>query len=196
VHGASDERGAETVQSGAATVSMARIAKELGVPAAIIGRMVVTPPAEMVWLSPADLQSMGTTMIGKPSQLPNVQSGPVAKQTQPDEPMQLRQTTAPASWETFTNNAFELSRQQNGGTPKTLRSCQPEERMCSTGIMFEMDGIHAIVLSRQNLDGKIIQRELCTFNNFGDIRSCLDWDTKATHRDMKDAKGVWSKVAD
>ena len=138
-------------------------------------------------------------MIGKPSQLPNVQSGPVAKQTQPDEPMQLRQTSkasAPASWETFTNNAFELSRQQNGGTPKTLRSCQPEERMCSTGIMFEMDGIHAIVLSRQNLDGKIIQRELCTFNNFGDIRSCLDWDTKATHRDMKDAKGVWSKVAD
>jgi hypothetical protein len=61
---ASDENGAETVQSGAATVSMARIAKELGVPPAIIGRMVVTPPAQMVWLSPADLQSMGTTMAG------------------------------------------------------------------------------------------------------------------------------------
>lgn len=68
VHGASDENGAETVQSGAATVSMARIAKELGVPPAIIGRMVVTSPSDMVWLSPADLQSMGTSMVGKPSQ--------------------------------------------------------------------------------------------------------------------------------
>jgi len=46
VHGASDETGAETIQSGAATVSMARIAKDLDVPPAIIGRMVVTPPAQ------------------------------------------------------------------------------------------------------------------------------------------------------
>src|ERR1700733_8615858 len=38
VHGASDLSGRETEGSGAATVSMARIAKELGVPAAIIGR--------------------------------------------------------------------------------------------------------------------------------------------------------------
>jgi hypothetical protein len=68
VHGASDESGAETVQSGAATVSMARIAKDLGVPPAIIGRMVVTPPSEMVWLSPSDFQSMGTSMVGKPDQ--------------------------------------------------------------------------------------------------------------------------------
>lgn len=40
VHGASDKSGQETVQSGAATVSMARVAKELGVPPSIIGRMV------------------------------------------------------------------------------------------------------------------------------------------------------------
>src|SRR6202023_964804 len=76
VHGASDQTGAETIQSGAATLSMARLAKDLGVPPAIIGRMVVTPPAEMVWLSPADLQSMGTTMIGKPPQLHDTQGGP------------------------------------------------------------------------------------------------------------------------
>jgi hypothetical protein len=67
VHGASDEKGEESAASGAATVSMARAANELGVPAAIVGRMVVTPPNEMVWLTPQDLQSMGTTMVGKPS---------------------------------------------------------------------------------------------------------------------------------
>ena len=199
MHGASDQNGAETVQSGAATVSMAKIAKELGVPPAIIGRMVVTAPSEMVWLSPVDLQSMGTTMIGKPSQLP-VQSAPVATQTQPGPPMQLEQTpkasAAPVSWEAMTNNAFELSSRQNGGSPRTLRSCQPEERTCSTGVMFKMDGTDAVLLSRRNLAGKTIERELCTFNNFGDIRSCLDWDTNVTHRDMKDAKGVWTKVSD
>jgi hypothetical protein len=58
VHGASDENGQETEGSGAATVSMARIAKELGVPPGIIGKMVVTPPEQMVWLTPDELRSM------------------------------------------------------------------------------------------------------------------------------------------
>jgi hypothetical protein len=48
VHGASDRTGRETVEAGAATVSMARIVKNLGVPAPIIGKMVVTPPNEIV----------------------------------------------------------------------------------------------------------------------------------------------------
>jgi hypothetical protein len=198
VHGASDENGAETVQSSAATVSMAKMAKDLGVPPAIVGRMVVTPPSEMVWLSPADLQSMGTTMVGKPSQVPIASAGPGAPQTQPGEPMQLQQATkasAPQSWKDFTNSAFELSRQQNGGTPKLLRSCQPEERTCATGVMFKFDGKDAVALTRENLDGKIIERELCTFNDFGDVRTCMDWDTKETHRDMKDTKGIWTKVS-
>jgi hypothetical protein len=81
VHGASDENGAETVQSGAATISMAKIAKELGVPPAIIGRMVVTAPSDMVWLSPADLQSMGTSMVGKPSQLQSGNQPPNKRRT-------------------------------------------------------------------------------------------------------------------
>lgn len=78
VHGASDKNGEETVQSGAATISMAKIAKELGVPDAIIGRMVVTPPSEMVWLTPSELQSMGTTMVGKPSQVAADTSNPTS----------------------------------------------------------------------------------------------------------------------
>src|ERR1700677_2426794 len=71
VHGASSHDGEETVQSGAATVSMARVAKELGVPPAIIGRMVVTPPDQMVWLNSQDLQSMGVILLGKPRQTEN-----------------------------------------------------------------------------------------------------------------------------
>jgi hypothetical protein len=70
VHGASDANGQETVGSNAATVAMAKIIKELGVPAAIIGKMVVTPPDQIIWLSPNDLRAMGASMTGKPSQTP------------------------------------------------------------------------------------------------------------------------------
>ncbi|MBX9829701.1 MAG: hypothetical protein K2Z80_02805 [Xanthobacteraceae bacterium] len=69
VHGASDQSGRETVASGAATVSMARIVNQLGVPAGVVGKMVVTPPIEMVWLVPDDLRSMNVTLTGKPNQL-------------------------------------------------------------------------------------------------------------------------------
>jgi hypothetical protein len=57
VHGASDATGQESDQSKSATVQMAKIVKELGVPVDIIGRMVVTPPEQMVWLSPNTLTS-------------------------------------------------------------------------------------------------------------------------------------------
>ncbi len=70
VHGASDGSGAETVQSGAATVSMARILKDLGVPPVIIGKMVVTPPSEIVWLTADDLRQMGVVMTGRPAETP------------------------------------------------------------------------------------------------------------------------------
>ncbi|MGH6713666.1 MAG: ATP-dependent Clp protease proteolytic subunit [Bradyrhizobium sp.] len=60
VHGAADKG----IESRDATVSMARVAKELGVPASIIRRMVITPPSDVVWLSSADLQSMGTNIGG------------------------------------------------------------------------------------------------------------------------------------
>jgi hypothetical protein len=68
-HGVSDETGQETVQSNAATVAMARIVKELGVPATIVGKMVATPPDQLVWLTVDDLRSMDTKMFGKPMQL-------------------------------------------------------------------------------------------------------------------------------
>jgi hypothetical protein len=37
---------------------------------------------------------------------------------------------------------------------------------------------------------------MCEFNQFGDVRSCIDWDRGTTNRDMKDANGNWSKIAE
>jgi hypothetical protein len=70
VHGASNSDGEETAQSSSATITMARVVKELGVPPSIIGKMVVTPPDDIVWLTPDELQSMGTTMIGEARSAP------------------------------------------------------------------------------------------------------------------------------
>jgi hypothetical protein len=202
VHGASDSEGRETVQSGAATVSMARIVRELGVPTAIIGRMVVTPPSEIVWLSPQELQSMGTTMIGKPVQTstntpPVLQGTP--QQTTPGEPIDLEasnRASAPPSWDTFVENAVKLSAEQNNGKPFSARVCQPETKTCNNAIIYFSKGTEIMVKVTRDLREAIILREVCSFNKQGDIRLCFDWDSGRKHRDMQDSRGNWTKVAD
>ena len=196
VHGASDHNGQETESANAATVAMAKIVKELGVPPAIIGRMVVTPPSEVVWLTPDELQAMGTKMTGKPAQLPQ----PSYQASPSGQPMQLPQAQVPQNrnldWKQFTDWALNLSRSQNNGVANTSRVCQPELKTCTTGVFFKSsDGNSTLAKVTENLDGVLIRREVCEFNQFGDIRTCLNWDTKEIHKDMKDAKGNWSEVS-
>jgi hypothetical protein len=62
VHRASSEKGEETDAAFAATVEVARHLSELGVPPAIVGKLVLTPPDQMAWLSPDDLRSMSVTI--------------------------------------------------------------------------------------------------------------------------------------
>lgn len=57
VHSAS-EQSIETLGSQAATTEMARTAQTLGTPEAILGRMVVTPPDKIAWLSETDLRTI------------------------------------------------------------------------------------------------------------------------------------------
>lgn len=209
VHGASDGSGRETTSSNAATVSMARIAKELGVPAAIIGRMVVTPPSDMVWLSPQELQSMGVTMMGRPVQTPldlsqsagldrNQQARQTPDQSRPNEPTSLlpERSNPQTTWEGFVNNVITLSAQQNGGKAQSLRNCQPELKICINAVMFNYKGMDAMIKVSRDMNDVIRRREFCTFNKSGDIRLCMDWDTKRQHRDMQDARGNWTMVAD
>jgi hypothetical protein len=189
---------------------MARIAKELGVPAAIIGRMVVTAPDDMVWLTPQDLQSMGTTMVGKPNQTLAARSFPPdqALQQTPDPPfssMRSKSSERPSSdddkppptWGELLEKAIQLSKKQNRGTPDFNRVCQPELKTCTNGLGFTAnDGTNMIMKVTENLDGQIIRREICSFNPHHDIRSCVDWDKGTTHRDMKKAKGDWEQVSE
>jgi hypothetical protein len=137
VHGASDENGKETPQSSVATVSMARIAKELGVPSSIIGEMVVTPPDQIAWLSPDDLRSMGTTMLGQPverSAGPSSDSQLSSWLVRPDK---SRATQPDArTWQSLVDRAIELSKKERGGERDNERICQPELNECIDGLSF------------------------------------------------------------
>lgn len=57
VHSAG-QGGIETDRASTGTIGMARLAAELGAPAAIVGRMVLTPPGSMAWLTEAELLSI------------------------------------------------------------------------------------------------------------------------------------------
>ncbi len=62
VHSASIE-GVETTGSQAVTTQMARQAADLGVPPAIIGKMVTTAAGDIAWLSQDDLRSMSVELV-------------------------------------------------------------------------------------------------------------------------------------
>jgi hypothetical protein len=194
VHGASEAEGGETTEAKAATVTMARVLKELGVPPAILGKMVTTPPDQMVWLTPDDLKAMGVAMLGKPSQLEASAPVPTAPLQLGPTPPASMQASTPPSWESIVENALEAARQQNGRVAPS-RVCQPELKTCSNAVFFRMkDGTEAMVRKTENIEGTTIAREVCTFNKFKDIRTCLNWDSSKLTKEMKSATGDWHLV--
>lgn len=105
VHSAS-ENGEETKDAMAVTTAIARDLGGLGVPPAIIGKLVQTPPGRASWLTPADLASMGVTVLDA--------SSPTAsrRETSPsaDATTQYRASTPPSQ-----EDQSESSRAYNQG---------------------------------------------------------------------------------
>jgi hypothetical protein len=162
--------------------------------------MVVTPPNEMVWLSPADLQSMGTTMVGKPSQIPTAPQTSNIQQLPTGSPTDLSPKTkasATPTWDELVDIAVATSSRQNNGKPKYFRLCQPETKTCTTGISLRgNDGKDMIIKTTKDIRENIVSRETCSFNVTNDIRVCTDWDRNTVHHDMRNTAGEWYKVSD
>jgi hypothetical protein len=101
------------------------------------------------------------------------------------------------SWGELEEQALARSRTQHAGQPETLRFCEPELKVCNSGIVWKAeDGTRLFLRRAEDMQGQLREREVCEINAFGDVRVCVDWDTNATSRDMKDGKGHWYKVAD
>jgi hypothetical protein len=83
------------------------------------------------------------------------------------------------------------------GKPRMGRQCQPELKTCTTAIFFTSnDGTAMLVKATEDMNGKHLFHEICSFNDFKDVRTCVDWESGSTHRDMQDSSGEWHKVAD
>lgn len=192
IHGASDRNGRETVGAAAATVGMARAAKELGVPAVILGKMVTTPPDQILWLSPDDLRAMGATITGRPNQTfaPTISNSRPALPS-PNQTQGLQASKPTPTWDEAVTKAAQVSAEQNGGRANHNRVCQPEFKTCSDAIFLKGTSGEMMVRATSDLNGKIVKRDICTFNGPKDIRECVDWDTDKKTKSMKNAAGEW-----
>lgn len=102
----------ETSDSMAVTTAMARSAAALGVPNAIIGKMVSTLPGDMAWLSESDLSAMGAYRLDTPFS----DSPPSAASSAPAAPPPAANTPTASLQSTIPNTTSPLS--QKSGTPK------------------------------------------------------------------------------
>lgn len=204
VHKVSDKGGRETMLSGAATVSMAHFAKDLGVPSAIIDRMVLTPPRQIAWLNAHDLRSMGVTMAKPPAQERQAPADRRSAEQIPQElaslaaltPQARAASTNASSWNEFIDKVAKISAEQNDGNATVSRLCQPEFNNCVLGLTYLLkDGRQGLAVIIQDLHGKTMRREVCEFSNSNDVRDCVDWDSGAKHRDEKSADGDWAQIA-
>jgi len=104
---------------------------------------------------------------------------------------------AKATWDDVRKQALDISGKQRGGRPETLRYCEPELKICNNGVVWRTATNSRMFLRQaEDSNGKPLEREICEINSFGDVRVCIDWDTKLKHRDVKDLKGHWYQVAD
>jgi len=96
------------------------------------------------------------------------------------------------SWNEFIDQTIALSAEQNQGSAVMSRLCKPELKTCVLAVAYLLkDGRQALATVFQAEDGSITRREVCESNVSNDIRDCMDWDTGAKYRDMKNTKGDW-----
>jgi hypothetical protein len=136
-------------------------------------------------------------MTGRPSQVPPPQAMPQAPMQLDPSAIASAAQSAPPKWEDLVDKALAMSTEQNGGKPLINRMCEPRVKSCSNAIFVKVnDGTMVMLRTQEDPSGKLINRDICSFNSFGDVRTCADWDTGASSREMKDAGGNWYTVGD
>jgi hypothetical protein len=184
VHGAADANGIQSGTAASATIVMARwAAKELGIPSDIIGKMVMTPPSDIIWLSNSELASMGAQIRDRS------QDGRLNRA--PSDP----EAFASQEWPELLRSAVSLSRVQNGGVVRWNRFCSPNTGACELSVAFQRaDGRSECVRTIQDRGGQTISRAYCTSEPSGNLRYCVDWDTKRRSEEQRGSDGQWTGV--
>lgn len=72
--------------------------------------------------------------------------------------------------------------------------CEPDKQLC-TNYIYYPEGDHKIFLREvMGNNGLVFLRDICTFDVYGTIRWCKNFDTGAEREDMKDPNGSWHTV--
>lgn len=90
-------------------------------------------------------------------------------------------------WKTLVAAALSRSSAQRDGSPSSGRTCRPELKY--DDFLRRPAGRNTMVRLAGDLDGRTVKRDVCTFNEYGGIRSCPNWDTSVTTREMKNSEG-------
>lgn len=114
VHSASQSNGQETALTMALTTAMARDAASLGVPDAIVGKMVETVPGGVSWLTHDDLASMGVKFIAPKSEPPQVTTAPTSDSRATIDPNQSGSQPVPTPRSDDVSSTAESQAFQDG----------------------------------------------------------------------------------
>ncbi len=209
VHGASERNGADTDQSKAATVEMAKLVKDLGVPDGIIGKMVTTPPKSMMWLTRDDMRSMGVTLAdtldrvpqgamamgatAPPGQSPG--SVPTAAARQSLGAVPTSPFSAPGAWERLAERAVTLSAAQHGGVAARSDVCDTRTKACIAIVLYtEANGSPALLRTTSDARGAVMSRVYCSLDTALTQRSCLDIATGTVTAEARGPDGHWARA--
>jgi hypothetical protein len=79
------------------------------------------------------------------------------------------------------------------GKAKQDRACSKDTKNCTLAIYFvdPKDKRLTLPIDVYDLDGNLIQRQVCKFNEELDVRTCIDWDTAKTTKEVLEDKNWW-----
>ncbi len=191
VHGAADLAGAETSNSEAATVLMARwAATELRVPAEIIGKMVLTPPSSIIWLSREELRMLGTIETGEDF------SSSGAGVHRSSKIVVGHAEASNMAWSEMMNDASALSSAAHDGKPDLRENCRLERKICQTALFFQRsNGIKAMLRSTRDAKGTVVGRHYCEFKEQETVWVCTDWDSHVVAREKESSEVTWRPIS-
>jgi len=108
----------------------------------------------------------------------------------------LTATTSYASerdtaWQKYTKWAYYQSQAQLGKA-KQDRVCSKTTKTCTLAIYyFDKAKKLTLAIDVYDLDDKLIKRQVCRFNDAKDVRTCVDWDTGTTTKEIFEKEQWW-----
>jgi hypothetical protein len=97
------------------------------------------------------------------------------------------------SWDKLASYAAQQSKYYSG-TVQSHRFCQADMGVCTTYItVYNPKGMWSL-REVENINGAILYRFICKFNKNQDIRTCENFDTRETTREMFDMNGQWQEI--